>query len=348
VSGPGLTAASPGDAATAVLERIEHLTSLMMELETILQSVVLNDSMIIDALAQMLATQQTMESRHTRDVGDLIEEVRGMRIDLARAAGPRQAPARLSTEIAAEPEVALLAHLQPYLPNRIAIDVGANVGDIAGQLIEAGYEVFAFEPFGGSFATLQARAASLPGLHAFQLAVSKADDVGTLHVAVDGSDAKKWNASLFHSLVPHPMLDDLRFNQTEAVQIRSLASLAAEGAVPTHVAVLKIDTEGHDQAVIDGLGSVHSEVIVTEFWDNQHPFGTAGHAELATAVTQLRGLGYLSHIVIYRVDTEGQLGFYCNSRATLPHSWGNAVFFRDHALFGKAVAWCDQNLARAL
>lgn len=337
-------------AADPVLSRIEHLAGLMMELETILQSLVLNDSMMIDALAHLLGTQQAMHTRSEESLADLTAEIRGMGIELALLKQPAQSarPAvSCGPSAMQEPEIALLAYLQPFMPTPKLIDVGANVGDLASMLVDSGYEVFAFEPFSSSFAALDAKAATHAGLHAFRCALGAADGTADLHVAADSSADRSWNTSLFHSLVPHPMLSDLRFADAQRVQVRSIGSLMQDGTIPRDASVLKIDTEGNDIEVIRGLGDASFSVLLTEFWDAKHPFGIAGHGDLSTLVGEMRARGYPSHIVFYRVDPTGQSGFYCNGRATIAQSWGNVVFFADHALFGRAVRWCEDRLPRA-
>lgn len=335
--------------ADPVLARITHLGDLLMELETILQSVVLNDSMIIDALAQLLGGQQTMQTRSDHALAALTSELRDIRTDLAQlhhAGSP--APLRLAPAAGlTDPECALLAYLQPFLSNRVAIDVGANVGEVAAALVEAGFEIYAFEPFAQSFAVLAQKAAAQQLLHVWPYALGAVDGEAALLLAADSSSGQGWDTSLFHSLVAHPMLQDLQFGASQPVPLRAIDSLIREGLLPPDAAVLKIDTEGHDLEVIRGAETLDAEILMSEFWDEKHPFGIAGHGNLAALVTEMRRRGYYSHIVMFRVDPTGQHGFYCNSRATITQSWGNVLFFRDHALFGRAVAWCDARLPRA-
>ena len=336
--------------AEAVFDRVERLNQLMSELEPILQSVVMNDSVIIDGLAQMLATLQQMHARSDDRVNEVAQEVRDLAAQMTRWAAAAAPPAM---EAASEtdsfdlenPEIGLLAHLLPHLPNPVALDVGANVGRVAERLVLAGYEVFAFEPFAESFAALARRAEDEPRLHPHNLAIGPADGRGELHVAVDLSEAGSWDTSLYHSLTTHPMLTDLKFSGVQGVEIRSLASLIAQGAVPAEASVLKIDTEGADLDVIRGAGEARFAVVTAEFWDEDHPFGRGGHGALPTLTREMRARGYPWHIVIYRVDETETLGFHCNARSSVPKSWGNAVFFRDFAHYGRAVAWCERRLA---
>lgn len=331
----------------AVFERIEQTHKLIAELEPILQSLVMNDSSIIDGLAQMLATQQHMQNRTEELIAGLCQDVGQLTAALARLQTATRPQSTSSPDFdRKDPEISLLGHLLPFMPNPVALDVGANVGSVARALVEAGYEVFAFEPFPSSFAALQGEAGKLESrLHAFPCAIGADDGTAELLVAADTSGADKWDTSLFHSTVRHPMLSDLSFSSTVSVPVRSLASLTRDGQIPAEAAVLKIDTEGADFEVIKGIGPASFAVVVTEYWDREHPFGRAGHGDITTIARELRARGYMWHIALYRVDETGELGFYCNARGSVPKSWGNCVHFRDFELFRRAVAWCDRVFA---
>ncbi len=330
----------------AVFERIEQTHKLIAELEPILQSLVMNDSTIIDGLAQMLGTLQHMQRRTDEHIAGLCEEVGELTAALARLGGaPSTEPAAGDELDRKDPEISLLAHLLPFMPNPLAIDVGANVGSLARSLVDSGYEVFALEPFPASFAALSREAEQTPTrLHPLPYAVGAEDGTAELLVATDTSGTGKWDTSLFHSVVRHPMLEDLTFSSTVPVQVRSLASLARGAEIPAEAAVLKIDTEGADLEVIRGFRQAPYAVVITEFWDQEHPFGRAGHGDLAAAARELRARGYLWRLVIYRVDEREELGAYFNARTSVPKSWGNCVHFRDFDLFRRAVAWCDRVL----
>ncbi|MFM8308912.1 MAG: FkbM family methyltransferase, partial [Microcystis aeruginosa] len=44
-------------------------------------------------------------------------------------------------------DIELMTYLYSYLPHRLALDIGANRGDVSSRLLQAGYQVYAFEPF---------------------------------------------------------------------------------------------------------------------------------------------------------------------------------------------------------
>jgi FkbM family methyltransferase len=333
----------------ALFDRIDATRQLVAELEPILQSLMLNDSAIVDGLAQMLGSLQQMQQRSEERLAQLGADVGELGLlmhDLLKQ------PATSTVNAAAfdrdDPELSLLEHLLPYLPNPFVLDVGANTGKIAGRLVGAGYEVFAFEPYPPTFSALvlEAQQADMR-LHPFPYAIGASDGIAELLVANDRSGTDKWDTSLFHSTLRHPMLEDLTFGAVEIVPTRALASLACEGAIPADAAILKIDTEGADLAVIQGAGTLRFAVVLIEFWDRGHPFGRDGHGDLASIVSEMRQRGYPWHIQIFRVDELHELGYFCNSRTTPFKSWGNAVFFSEFSLFSRAADWCSRCMVKS-
>jgi hypothetical protein len=77
-----------------ILTRLDHISDAEHELSDILQTVVLNDSTILDALAQMLGAIQRMNTRAEqtqaaveKSQNQLAEEVRALAALVARLAG---------------------------------------------------------------------------------------------------------------------------------------------------------------------------------------------------------------------------------------------------------------------
>ncbi len=245
---------------------------------------------------------------------------------------------------AQNPEVALLGYLYYFLDYPCAIDVGANTGEVAEHLLQAGYMVYAFEPEPTSFAKLSQKNGDSARLHPFNLAIGSVDTTMDLHIA-NNLGAAKHDASLFSSLVDHPMLEDCAFTNKISVNVWTLASLRRTGELPERVGLLKIDTEGFDLEVIRGIDDdFHPAVVMTEFWDRQHPFGRAGHGSLEAIVAEMRRRGYSWHLVIYHVDEESLISFYCNRSDTIAKSWGNTIFFRDRAIFANSLRWYEEVL----
>jgi FkbM family methyltransferase len=333
---------------------------MFSELESILHSLVANDTAILDGLAQMLNTVQQMQARSEQsqnklcaEVQVLAAEVRNLSLEIAegkdRTAGAHKALVIPGDEFAAQnPELGLLEYLYSFLTNTIAIDVGANVGRVSERLLKTGYAVYAFEPYGLSYYALSESLAEHPQFHAFNFALGPADGTMDLHIASDLSRTGKWDASLFHSLIKRPMLQDLQFTQTVPVKVRSLESLRHNGEIPDCAGLLKIDTEGFDLEVMRGMGEGRFCVVMAEFWDSAHPFSSLATGKLEDLVREMKRRGYHWHIVIYHMDESSTISYYCNRGQTVPNSWGNAVFFSDHAIFAKARRWCEDVLVTTL
>ncbi len=327
-------------------EHPERLDQTLGEVESILRSLVLNDTSILDALAQLLSILRQMQARSEQSQNRLFEEVHQLSLKLRDT---RQPIVITADEFAEQnPEVGLLEYLLSFLPDTTAIDVGANVGAVSERLLNAGYRVHAFEPYPPAFQALEQRLGGNSRFHAHPIAIGPADATMNLHIASDLSGTGKWDATLYSSLVEHPMHEDLKYTRTLPVPVRSLESLRRAGEIPDASGVLKIDTEGFDLEVIRGMGDSGFVVVMTEFWDSAHPFGRSGKGRLEEIVTEMNNRGYAWYIVIYHLDDTSTISYYCNRARTVANSWGNALFFRDHAMFARALHWCEDVLRATL
>jgi FkbM family methyltransferase len=333
--------------------RLDRFVDVQREVENILQTLVLNDSTIIDALAQMLAAIQQMTSRNesvqlrfeqalsrlTTEVGALARTVANGR---GASAGSLQPIVGLADGFASQnPEVGLMQHLYSCLDPGIVVDIGAHVGDVAERLLRVGYRVYAFEPYAPSFERLRQRLGDNPLFSARAIAIGAADAESILHVAGRSPGSEEPDPSLYNSLIDHPLHRAVRFETTQPVAVRSLASLALRGDIPLRGNILKIDAEGMELDIIAGMGQCEFDLVLAEFWDAEHPLGRAGHGWLAPIVEAMKSRGYHRHLVIYRLDESGTLSFYANRPDMVAKSWGNAAFFRDFTLFGRALRWCE-------
>ncbi|BAQ66226.1 FkbM family methyltransferase [Geminocystis sp. NIES-3709] len=242
-----------------------------------------------------------------------------------------------------EPEIGLMMYLYSFLPNRYAIDVGANIGDVSESLLKAGYEVYAFEPFLPTYEKLKLRLEKNPNFHCHQIALGSNNDTKELYLATDKTPDKIYqDSSLYNSLIKHSMPEDLSFTDSTTVTVKTLASLHDSREIPSNVGLVKIDTEGFDLQVIQGMGLYQYPVVITEFWDSQIPFGISEtHNKLENLVTEMRRRKYYWHIVMYRVwgDKNTSIAFYCNHSHSVTNSWGNIFFFQDYNIFVQAHRW---------
>jgi len=333
-------------------------SAALYELESILHSLVVNDTTILDALTQMLSTIQQMQARAEESQNALRQEVRELRGEirtlaaaLAEGGGatrPRVIVRTVDPFAAHNPEVALLAYLCPLLEDTNAIDVGAHHGVVAERLLKAGYSVYAFEPYTPSFQSLCERLGSNTNFRAFQYALGPTDAQSELHVAADLSSVNKWDPTLFNSLVTRPMLQDLQFTKTVQVQMRSIESLVRSGELPKSAGLLKVDTEGFDLEVLRGIGESRFSVVMAEFWDAAHAFGSGGNGQLHPLVEEMRCRGYQHYIVVYHLDEDEAISYYCDRDDTVPESWGNVLFFNEREIFVRSLRWCEEVLPSTL
>jgi len=241
------------------------------------------------------------------------------------------------------PEACLLGHLYGYLSDRVALDVGANIGELSETLISAGYTVYAFEPYTPVFKELTERLATKARFHAFNIAIGDADGKAPLHLAEGLPDNKQTESvHLYNSLIPHSMPIGLQFSSTVEVSVRSLESLRVSLEIPADIGVLKIDTEGNELSVIRGLGDLKPSVVMAEFWDERHVFGREKtlnkHADL---ITEMQRLGYDFNITIYRTTDPERPKFFCSYHRPPDSSWGNVLFFRERAIYEASLYWCN-------
>jgi FkbM family methyltransferase len=240
-------------------------------------------------------------------------------------------------------DIELMVYLYSYLPHHRAIDIGANRGDVSNRLLQAGYEVYAFEPFPPVLEKLTTRLGNNPHLHLFPFAIGSVNETRDLHIAADQTEDKIYDDSTFYSsLTKHSLSEGLVFTETISVTVKTLVSLHETDNLPSDIGLVKIDTEGFDLEVLKGMGDFIYPVVVAEFWDDNFPFGQSGAMNhLKDMVKAMRERNYRWHIVIYRIWGSHDISYYCNSAYSLDNSWGNVFFFQDYEVFSQALKWCS-------
>ena len=224
-----------------------------------------------------------------------------------------------------ETEVQLLTGLLGRLKNKAVIDVGAEHGKFVEAFLEAGASaVYAFEPYPPSVEALHAAFGATPSVQTFALALGASDEPATLHV-VENKTGRI--ADAYHSLIPVEETPMLRPAGEIQVQCRTLDSLVAEGALPPQVGILKIDAERSDLAVLQGMGRLSSDVVMTEFWD--HLPETVGPAayQVTDLVAFMAERGYANFCLIKRHDQFETL--QVDDTQVRPGDWGNVIFVHE-------------------
>jgi FkbM family methyltransferase len=225
-------------------------------------------------------------------------------------------------------EARLLAGLLNRLDHRSVIDVGAERGGLAEELLRAGAEeLYVFEPHPDNVKALRMRFDDEARVTVHELAVGDSDGSGELHVSVAPSGAR---LPFGHTLLNRTDTDEIGWGETITVNLRSLESMVNAGELPRRVGILKIDTEGHDFAVVQGMGSLEADVVMVEHWtDLPHGLGQCPWTtQDMLAELQPRGFTHFAFVVhrgefitLKWDDGEVERG-----------AMGNLVFLHDGAL----------------
>lgn len=169
--------------------------------------------------------------------------------------------------------------LEKYRVNCV-LDVGANRGQYSRRLRAAGYSgyIVSFEPVPHLFEKLEQNASGDPKWTVHRVALGAEDDVTSMHVVPQ--TAKGWQGGLSSILAPTAYgkgrYGVLRETVTEEVPLRRLDGLldSVIAHVPDPRIYLKLDTQGYDLQVFEGLGSraadlvgLQSEVALVEHYE---------------------------------------------------------------------------------
>jgi FkbM family methyltransferase len=168
----------------------------------------------------------------------------------------------------------LLRHLTRVArksPEAMAIDVGAHVGAFARELLESGLyrRVIAFEPNPANLPELEALAASRPALTLVKKGVGAREGIADFH-----HDDNTATGSLLPYVAGYASKGAAR---TIRVPVITLDGYLSEEPGRPPVALVKIDTQGHDLAVIHGASGtlasdrpfVIAEVIYLPLYEGQ-------------------------------------------------------------------------------
>jgi FkbM family methyltransferase len=140
------------------------------------------------------------------------------------------------------------------------LDVGANKGQYAGKLRDAGFDgwIVSFEPVAGDFEVLARQAAHDPRWTVHQMALGRETGEIAMNI-VPGT---------LSSLLPPTKFGAERYRQlqdvtSQKVQVRRLDEVWSEvtGHVPECRAYLKLDTQGFDLEAFAGLGARVEELV---------------------------------------------------------------------------------------
>jgi len=178
--------------------------------------------------------------------------------------------------------------LQHYLnpgryPSGIVLDVGANIGHYAQAVhrLNPSLDIHAFEPHPRTFETLLKNTTSFPRIQCHALGFGQEAGIHTLFDHGNGEGTE--HASLHHGALLHA---GYGVEETQTVEIKlDTIDHFLESQGIDRVLFLKIDTEGHEYAVLQGAQkalqegriqwiqfefnemNVASRVFFKDFWD---------------------------------------------------------------------------------
>jgi FkbM family methyltransferase len=227
-----------------------------------------------------------------------------------------------------EPEAQLLAAFVRRLERKEVIDVGAEQGAFAEHMLSAGASsVDAIEPEPQNVAALHERFDADNRVRVHPYAAGREDGELVLHISAspDGSPI-----SFGHTVLERGNTDEIAWQQTVTVPSRSLGSLANAGEIPHRVGIVKIDTEGHDLAVVEGMAGVGCDVVMIEHWnDLPNSLGPCPwHLDQVIAALQPRGFTHFAFI-----GHHGEFVALEWDGATLETGeMGNLIFMHDRVL----------------
>ena len=306
---------------------LQNDAAILRAIESVLKKQFETPQVLLSHIEAALA-QQTRDLKESVEWGRSVEQLKEAlsKVDeLRQQIGQLQRPSRLDEfadrQMRRQAELLLVGHLAPYLESNVAIDVGANTGDSAQALLDAGFSVFAFEPYPSLYQKLVERFAEERDFTAFDLAVGAADGTARLK--------------------PSREIPDGAADEGSEVEQRTLESLQRSRQIPGELGVVKISAGGDEVQTILGLGSLRPLVIVAEFREEEPlPGGGKASGILRSLATETRERGYKFNLSVYRAAGAEKAHFVSNTLRAPEGASGNVFFFAETSIFEKALNWC--------
>lgn len=184
---------------------------------------------------------------------------------------------RRRLDLVLDPYPVRMATALRWLGVEDVLDIGANIGQFGSALRASSYRqrILSCEPLSDAYAHLARRIAGDPGWTARNTAVGA--EPGELELNIAGNS---FSSSLLPMTRTHadaaPGSD---FVGSETVAVTTVAKLVAELGIDPSRALLKIDTQGYESAVLDGAGplvgafaAVSLELSLTPLYEGQQLF----------------------------------------------------------------------------
>lgn len=167
-------------------------------------------------------------------------------------------------------------------PNRVSLDIGADVGEFTIAMLRSSQSVIAFEPRPAQARDLAAMFKAV-GAAVRVEAVALSDQVGVATMRLVESEPGR------STIDTDNVLSDVSGGRVQSIDVpvKRLDDLNLD-----NVGLIKIDVEGHEPAVLRGAAQTltrNRPAVVVEAEERHHPNAVAEIAELLT------GLGYAGY-----------------------------------------------------
>ena len=219
-----------------------------------------------------------------------------------------------------------LRHFLAIYPIETIIDVGANRGQYGTELRHAGYtgKIISCEPLPTPFEALRSRAAPDPQWKCLNIALSDQNRSLDLNVSL----ATEYSSAL--PILPETVARDSKacVTSTETVKARTLDSLWEELEVGAGASMLKIDTQGSEEAILNGAQVSIRELTAIQLELSAEPI-YEGQTVMELMIARLRTYGFIPYQIWsgFRDEPTGRVleydGIFVRTNAptsTLPHS----------------------------
>jgi FkbM family methyltransferase len=129
-------------------------------------------------------------------------------------------------------------------------DVGANIGEFAAAMREAGYKhrIISFEPRKQAFLELQQKTINDPNWQCVNIALGNSEGTALINVAGNQTSSSLLAMSQLHvDIKPHS-----RYIGHEEIVLKKLDSVIHDYIEPQKEIYLKIDTQGYEKQILQG------------------------------------------------------------------------------------------------
>jgi len=332
-----MNAAASDSFKHALIQLDQHLKSIEIGLTSYLASEEKSSARLagLEMLIESMQSSLDQTDSGTLTIGRISVKSPDVRQLRYMAASARRKANRAQVfEYSDDAELVLMGALSETFTQRSVIDIGANRGEQSWFFHAMGLSVYAFEPNAELYESLCSEARRVKNFYAFNQAVSNAVGTAVLRRVI-GDEHVETSLSLYSSIISHSLPAGWVFDEGLPVVTTTLAEAHLRGDLPEEAGLLKIDAEGGDLEVVEGIDRARYEFVVIEFWQEGHVFANENTAQRTrTALGILEDLGYRQAVALQRENGSVLAEPVTNFNACVKGSWGNIVLAREESGVG--------------